>query len=182
MSPPRVSFGELASRRSGSTMVCSRQASSTPMVVFCESAGPGLPCGSADSTRRYGGNQRDDVRFAPKAIDDKSGFGRLGTTNPSRAFLLGARRQRFCCFRCLVICRSGTASGKWTPRSKPELCRLSRSTLLAHDRWRAVTQLRSAEFAAATIQVIAVRNLRYRAAEPCRQACFSRHFGPGPRM
>jgi hypothetical protein len=30
-------------------MVCSRKAKSTPTVVFCESAGPGLPCGSLDS-------------------------------------------------------------------------------------------------------------------------------------
>ena len=59
---------------------------------------------------------------------DKFGFGRLGTTGPSGAFLLSARRQRFCCFRCLVTCRSGTAPGKWTPRSKSELCRLSRSS------------------------------------------------------
>jgi hypothetical protein len=34
VSRPRVSFGELASRRSGSTMVCSRKVNSTPTVVF----------------------------------------------------------------------------------------------------------------------------------------------------
>jgi hypothetical protein len=33
-----------------------------------------------------------------------------------------------------------------------------------------------------TIPVIAVRHLRYRAVESYWQACFSRHFGPGPRM
>src|SRR5262249_28107349 len=31
-------------------------------------------------------------------------------------------------------------------------------------------------------QVIEVRNQRYRTAESRWQACFSRHFGPGPRM
>src|SRR5262245_21365345 len=50
-----------------------------------------------------------------------------GTPEPSGRSSLSARRRRFCCFRCLVTCRSGTASGKWTPRSKPELCGIPRS-------------------------------------------------------
>ena len=60
-------------------------------------------------------------RLGRFAIDDTFEFGRPGTPEPSGRSSLSARRQRFCCFRCLVTCRSGTASGKWTPRSKPEL-------------------------------------------------------------
>jgi hypothetical protein len=46
---PRVPFGELASPRSGSTLVCCSKANSTPKVVFCGSAPPGLRRGSVDS-------------------------------------------------------------------------------------------------------------------------------------
>src|SRR5262249_26337803 len=72
-------------------------------------------------------------RLGRFAIDDEFGFARAGTAGPSGRSFLSARRQHFCCFRCLVACRSGTASGKWTPRSKPELCGIPCS-LLAQNR------------------------------------------------
>jgi hypothetical protein len=69
----------------------------------------------------------DVVSAAVMVAKIATGEIRAGTAGPSGRSSLSARRQRFCCFRCLVACRSGTASGKWTPRAKPELCGLPRS-------------------------------------------------------
>ena len=89
---------------------------------------PHMPPVSAGISKAHSRLRLRDLRLGRFAIDDKFEFGRAGTPEPSGRSSLSARRQRFCCFRCLVTCRSGTASGRWTPRSKPELCRIPRST------------------------------------------------------
>jgi len=67
-SRPRVSVGELASRRSGWALVCLRKGNSTPMVVFWESARPRLPCrGSVDSTQRFKADTAKRFWFTPTA-------------------------------------------------------------------------------------------------------------------
>ena len=89
--------------------------------ISASSARPGGPDRPGMSSKASAVRHLGAQRLGRFAIDDTFEFGRAGTPEPSGRSSLSARRQRFCCFRCLVTCRSGTASGKWTPCSKPEV-------------------------------------------------------------
>ena len=91
---------------------------------------PHMPPVSAGISKAHSRLRLRDLRLGRFAIDDKFEFGRAGTPEPSGRSSLSARRQRFCCFRCLVTCRSGTASGKWTPRSNRSFVRPRPSSVL----------------------------------------------------